>query len=359
MLETRLPPIDIMHKAVLERDGSFEGVFFLGVKTTGVFCRPGCSARMPNPENIEFFSSTKEALMGGYRACKRCHPMELAGAIPGWLKPVLLEIETNRDIVMKDQDLRQRGIDPVRVRRWFKKHHDMTFQAYLRARRVNHAFGQIAQNGSVTHAAFDSGYQSLSGFASAFQQVTGFSPSNKMGRKIVSLTKLLTPLGPMFAGACAKGICLLEFNDRRMLDHQIKVLSKRLEAEFVPGDHDHFATLKHQLNQYFEGERTKFTVPLFVPGTKFQQQVWQGLQDIPYGETRSYQAQAKAIGNPKAVRAVARVNGENRIGILIPCHRVIGKDGKLVGYGGGLWRKQYLLNLERSHNNTDSAGEIS
>ena len=87
--------------------------------------------------------------------------------------------------------------------------------------------------------------------------------------------------------------------------------------------------------------------------------MWQGLQDIPYGETRSYQAQAKAIGNPKAVRAVARVNGENRIGILIPCHRVIGKDGKLVGYGGGLWRKQYLLNLERSHNNTDSAGEIS
>ena len=348
MHETRLPPLDIMHKAVVERDVSFEGVFFLGVKTTGIFCRPGCRARMPKPENIEFFPSAKEALIDGYRACKKCHPLEMSGAIPDWLKPVLAEIEENPDIALKDSDLRQRQIDPVRVRRWFKKHHDMTFQAYLRARRVNQAFGQIRQNGSVTHAAFDSGYRSLSGFASAFQEVAGFSPSSSKKRKIVALSRILTPLGPMFAGASEEGICLLEFNDRRLFDVQIKVLSKHVDAEFVPGEHRHFAVLERQLQEYFSGERQKFTVPLFVPGTPFQQQVWQGLQDIPYGETRSYQGQAEAIGNPKAIRAVARVNGENRIGILIPCHRVIGKDGKLVGYGGGLWRKKYLLNLERS-----------
>ena len=349
MQETRLPPIDIMHKAVLERDTSFEGVFFLGVKTTGIFCRPGCRARMPKRENIEFFPSAKEALIDGYRACKICHPMELSGAIPDWLKPLLKEIDDNRDVSLKDDDLRARNIDPVRTRRWFKKHHEMTFQAYLRARRVTQAFGQIKSNGSVTDAAFDSGYQSLSGFASAFHEITGFSPSNSAGRKIVSLSRLLTPVGPMFAGASEEGICLLEFNDRRMLDVQIKVLSKHLEAEFVPGEHRHFTVLKRQLDEYFAGDRTSFSVPLHVPGTVFQQQVWKGLQTIPYGETRSYQAQAEAIGNPKAVRAVARVNGENRIGIIIPCHRVIGKNGKLVGYGGGLWRKQYLLNLERSN----------
>jgi AraC family transcriptional regulator, regulatory protein of adaptative response / methylated-DNA-[protein]-cysteine methyltransferase len=349
MQETRLPPIDIMHKAVIERDESFEGVFFLGVKTTGIFCRPGCRARTPKPQNIEFFPSAKEALIDGYRACKLCHPMEMSGAIPDWLQPILKEIEDNPEISLKDDDLRQRNVDPVRIRRWFKKHHDMTFQAYLRARRVNHAHGQISQNGSVTDAAFDSGYESLSGFASAFQEITGFSPSHSAGRKIVSLTRLLTPVGPMFAGASEEGICLLEFNDRRMLDVQIKVLSKRMDAEFVSGEHRHFAVLEQQLQEYFAGQRQEFTVPLFVPGTPFQQQVWKGLQDIPYGETRSYQGQAEAIGNPKAIRAVARVNGENRIGILIPCHRVIGKDGKLVGYGGGLWRKQYLLNLERTN----------
>ncbi len=349
MEHTRLPPLDIMHKAVVERDTGFEGVFFIGVKTTGIFCRPDCRARMPKPQNIEFFPSAKEAVMEGYRACKICHPLELSGAVPQWLQPLLTLIEDNCDIALKDADLRSRNMDPVRVRRWFKKHHDMTFQAYLRARRVSQAFGQIKHHRTVTLAAFESGYNSLSGFASAFQEVTGFSPSrSSTGRKIVSLARILTPLGPMFAGASDEGVCLLEFNDRRMLDQQIKVLSARLEAEFVPGAHQHITVLERQLNEYFAGQRTQFTVPLFVPGTPFQKQVWQGLQQIPYGETRSYQAQAIHIGNPKAVRAVARVNGENRIGILIPCHRVIGKNGKLVGYGGGLWRKQYLLNLECS-----------
>ena len=351
MQETRLPPADIMHKAVVERDASFEGVFFVAVRTTGIFCRPGCHARMPKPENIEFFPTAKEALMEGYRACKLCHPMELSGAIPDWLKPLLVEIDNTPEVTLKDEDLRRRDIDPVRVRRWFKKHHDMTFQAYLRARRVTQAFGRMRGDRNVTQAAFDSGYQSLSGFTSAFQEIAGFAPSNSGRGKIVSLTRILTPLGPMFAGACEQGICLLEFNDRRMLDQQIKVLSKHMDAQFIPGEHEHFDILRRQLQQYFAGERRDFSVPLFVPGTRFQQQVWQGLQDIPYGETRSYQAQAKHIGNPKAIRAVARVNGENRIGILIPCHRVIGKDGKLVGYGGGLWRKQYLLHLERSRSN--------
>jgi AraC family transcriptional regulator of adaptative response/methylated-DNA-[protein]-cysteine methyltransferase len=347
MKKTKLPPLEIMHQAVEERDVSFEGIFFIAVKTTGIFCRPGCRAKLPKRQNIEFFASTREALEHGYRACKLCRPLEIAGAIPDWLQPILEEINENPEISLKDRDLRVRNIDPARIRRWFKKHHGMTFQAYLRARRVNRAFGRLREGRNVTRAAFESGYESLSGFSSAFHEITGFCPSESSGRKIISLTRILTPLGPMLAGAVDEGICFLEFTDRRTLDTQVKMLCKRLQAEFVPGNHRHFSVLDRQLQEYFAGERKNFTVALYAPGTPFQQKVWKILQDIPYGQTRSYQVQAIALDNPGAVRAVARANGENRIGIVIPCHRVIGKDGNLVGYAGGLWRKRYLLNLEQ------------
>ena len=165
-------------------------------------------------------------------------------------------------------------------------------------------------------------------------------------KNVVSITRILTPLGHMFTGATDEGICLLEFTDRRMLETQIKTLKKHLKIEVMPGENFHFAALDKQLKEYFSGKRKKFDVPLVLPGTEFQLSVWQELQRIPFGETRSYQEQAIAINNPKAVRAVATANGDNRIAIIIPCHRVIGKNGKLTGYGGGIWRKQFLLNLE-------------
>ncbi|MGB5849234.1 MAG: methylated-DNA--[protein]-cysteine S-methyltransferase, partial [Ignavibacteriaceae bacterium] len=148
--------------------------------------------------------------------------------------------------------------------------------------------------------------------------------------------------------ATDEGICLLEFVDRRMLETQIKRLKKNLSSEFVPGNNKYFDELSHQLREYFDGERKVFDVPLYIPGTGFQLQVWKELQKIPYGKTRSYKEQAMAINNPKAIRAVARANGDNRIAIIIPCHRVIGNSGELVGYGGGIWRKQYLLKLENA-----------
>ena len=153
----------------------------------------------------------------------------------------------------------------------------------------------------------------------------------------------------MLAGATEQGICLLEFIDRKMLETELKQLNTLLKASCVPGEHPHFATLNHQLKEYFNGSRKIFNLPLVLLGTPFQQSVWKGLQTIPYGTTRSYQEQAHLLQKPKAVRAVANANGHNRIAIIIPCHRVIGKNGKLRGYGGGLWRKQYLLDHERKH----------
>ena len=156
----------------------------------------------------------------------------------------------------------------------------------------------------------------------------------------------------MIAGAAEDGICLLEFSDRRMLETQLLRLKKWFEAELVPGSSPYFEPLNQQIQAYFKGELRKFDVPLSAPGTDFQKQVWQALLAIPYGETCSYKQMAAQIQRPTAVRAVARANGDNRLAILIPCHRVIGDNGHLTGYGGGLWRKQYLLELEGARDKT-------
>jgi AraC family transcriptional regulator of adaptative response/methylated-DNA-[protein]-cysteine methyltransferase len=341
-----LPDHETLYTALLRRDSTFEGIFVVGVKTTGVFCRPTCRARMPKRQNVEFFGSAQEALAHGYRPCKICTPLEPEGAPPAWLRPLLEEINESPLVKLKDSQLRERGLDPSRVRSWFKKQHGMTFQGYLRMLRIGQAFGRIRHGEKVISTAFQSGYQSLSGFTDSFRKTADFSPSRSQDHHLIPSTRILTPLGPMLAGATDDGICLLEFVDRRMLETQISRLSKLLNARVVPGSHRHFVTLNQQLDEYFSGRRKTFDIPLTLPGTPFQKKVWAGLQAIPYGCTRSYKEQAQAIGSPDAVRAVAKANGDNRIAILIPCHRVIGINGELVGYGGGLSRKQYLLKLE-------------
>jgi len=342
----KLPDKDIMYKALVEKDSKFEGIFFVGVKTTGIFCRPTCRARKPKRGNVEFYRTTKESLLHGYRPCKICDPMGYDGESPGWLKPVLSIMEKENGVKLKDHDLREMGIDPNRVRRWFKKHHGMTFQAYLRTLRISEAFGRIKHGEKVIDAAYDSGYESLSGFSETFRKTTGFSPKKSSEKNIILINRILSPLGPMLAGATEEGICLLEFIDRRMLETQLKRIKKYFKSDLVPGESKYFPQLNSELREYFEGKRKDFSVPLAIAGTDFQKRVWKVLMDIPYGETRSYMDQAIAIGNPKAVRAVAGANGDNAIGIIIPCHRVIGSDGRLVGYGGGLWRKKFLLDLE-------------
>ncbi|AZB11680.1 methylated-DNA--[protein]-cysteine S-methyltransferase [Chryseobacterium sp. G0162] len=157
-----------------------------------------------------------------------------------------------------------------------------------------------------------------------------------------------TPLGEMIACATDQGVCLLEFTDRKNFEKQLKALSTTLKAEIVEKDHLHFQQLEEELKEYFEGKRSKFEVPLFTTGTEFQEKVWQLLREIPMGETRTYKQQSEFLGNPKAIRAVGTANGINKIAILIPCHRVIGSNGELVGYAGGIWRKQKLLELEKA-----------
>ena len=187
----------------------------------------------------------------------------------------------------------------------------------------------------------------MSGFNAIFKKTTGFTPKSSKNKNIVQVTRILTPLGPMLAGATEKGICLLEFVDRKMIETQLTRTRKIFKAELIPGHSKYFKDLRKQIDEYFEGKRKKFDIPLSIDGTEFQMKAWKALIKIPYGKTVSYEHQAEVIGNSKAVRAVAKANGDNRISIIIPCHRVIGKDGNLTGYGGGIWRKKYLLDLEK------------
>jgi AraC family transcriptional regulator, regulatory protein of adaptative response / methylated-DNA-[protein]-cysteine methyltransferase len=349
MITSTLPSPRRMYEAVLARDATFDGVFFTAVRTTGIFCRPSCPARQPARENVEFFGSAQQAMLAGYRACLRCRPLEPPGEVPQWLRALVADVEREPDARWNDDELRARGLDPARVRRWFVKHHGMTFHAYQRARRVGRTLSHLAEGADVLPTSLDAGFESLSGFYDAFRKLTDTTPAKGRDVPVVHLARIVTPLGPMLAGASDRGLSLLEFVDRRMLETQLRTIAHRLRCVVVPTSNDVLRAVEDDLAAYFDGRLRRFGVPLALVGSDFERRVWQGLCEIPYGETRSYGEQAAALGRPSAVRAVAQANGRNRVAIVVPCHRVIGADGTLTGYGGGLWRKKRLLDLERAN----------
>lgn len=346
MISTALPSRAAAIEAVHNRDASYDGVFVTAVRTTGIFCRPTCPARRPRPEHLAFFAGPREALLAGYRPCKRCRPMEPRGAAPEWLRPLLARVEADPAHRWTDADVRVLGFSPRRVRRWFQTHYGLTFHGYSRARRLGLALGQIQQGNRVTRAAFSSGFDSLSGFHDAFRRTLGTNPSAAKEQTVVTLSRIPTPLGPLVVGATAAAVCLLEFTDRRMLETQMERLRHRLDGVLVPGVNPLIEATAAELDAYFAGQLREFTIPIATPGTAFQRAVWDLLRQIPYGATTTYGALARRLGRPAATRAVARANGDNRLAVVIPCHRVVGANGKLTGYGGGLWRKRRLLALE-------------
>ncbi len=347
-LLTDMPTREEMERAFAGKDASYDGVFYVAVKTTGIFCRPSCPSR-PNAENVEFFLSVKDCLFAGYRPCKRCHPLEANGKPPAWVQELISRVEAAPDARLTAADLRASGVTPERARRWFQQHYGMSFSAWCRGNRLAVAFMRIRRGASLDDAILDSGFQSHSGFRDAFRRVFGEAPgrTRETGDCVV-ITMLETPLGPMLAGASDQGIVLLEFTDGGMLEHNLQALRRCFGCAIVPGQHPLLERLRVALNNYFQGSRQEFTLPLASRGTSFQAKVWQELRRIPYGQTISYDELARRVGQPTAQRAVARANGMNCIAILIPCHRVIGKDGTLTGYGGGLWRKRLLLALEQT-----------
>ncbi|MFH2049601.1 MAG: trifunctional transcriptional activator/DNA repair protein Ada/methylated-DNA--[protein]-cysteine S-methyltransferase [bacterium] len=343
----KMPPERTMYKALIEKDSTFEGLFFVGVKTTGIFCRPTCPARKPKAKNVEFFSSSNDALYSGYRPCKRCHPLDKEINAPQFVTKLCDMIEKYPDKRISEAELKAMGIDPSTARRQFQKYYGMTFQAYHRARRMGQALHEIRKGKSVIGAQLDKGYDSASGFWAAFKHLFGVPPVKSEGVECLFAKWIDTPLGAMVAIANKKGLYLLEFVDRRGLENEIITLRKRTGFTILPGDNLHLDKITEEIKNYFDGKSISFTVPIVLTGSVFEQSVWKLLQKIPPGETRSYSYMAERLNKPGGARAIGRANGKNCIAIAIPCHRVIRADGSLCGYGGGVWRKQWLLNHEQ------------
>jgi len=337
-----------MYRAFARRDPAYEGVFWLGVRTTGIFCRPTCRARQPKRENVEFFAAPGEALHAGYRPCMKCRPLDHGRAPPPLVAKLLAAVEKAPSQRVRDGDLVALGIDPSSARRQFKRYCGMTFQAYHRARRMGLALQDIRKGKTVLDSQLDQGFESGSGFRDAFNRLVGTAPSRTQGLSALHARWLETPLGAMLAVADDRGLHVLDFVDRRGLERALAMLQERLHARVLPGAHRHLVQIEEELRDYFAGIRMTFATPVCLTGSPFQLRVWAELLRIPAGVTRSYAELAARIDAPRAVRAVGRANGDNRLSIIVPCHRVIGANGELTGYGGGLARKQKLLDLEHA-----------
>jgi AraC family transcriptional regulator of adaptative response/methylated-DNA-[protein]-cysteine methyltransferase len=337
-----------MYRALVDHDPAFEGIFFVGVSTTGIFCRPTCRVRTPKRENVEFFGSTSDALHAGYRPCRRCEPLSESRKTPPVVAQLLAAVESEPTGRLRDADLVSRGIEPTTARRAFKRYCGMTFHAYHRARRMGLALAGVRQGKSMIDLQLDHGFESGSGFRGAFHRLVGTTPSRAHEVACLYAQWFDTPLGAMLALAGEDGLELLEFVDRRSLEREIEAVQRKLKRPVLPGGHRYLARIGAELAAYFSGRELTFATPLALRGTPFQRAVWNALLAIPAGETRSYAQIAAAVERGTAVRAVGRANGDNQLCLIVPCHRVIGADGALTGYGGGLWRKQWLLDHERA-----------
>lgn len=336
------------YQALLTKDSSYEGIFYVGVKTTGIFCRPGCPARKPKFENCEFYQTAQEALLASFRPCLRCRPLSHPNYVSDLVRMLVDAVETNPEKRWRNSDFEALSIDASTARRQFKKRFGMTFVEYARARRMGIAMKQIRAGDDVINAQLDVGYESSSGFRDAFTKIMGAAPTHfSQQHNILKASWIDTQLGPMLAVSDEEALYLLEFVDRRGLEREVERLRNKTKSAIIPGSTPAIISIEKELKAYFDGHLQKFTTPFHLLGSPFQKSVWQELLRIPYGETRSYSKQAEKIGKPTAFRAVANANGANQLAIIIPCHRIINLDGNLGGYGGGIARKQWLIDHER------------
>ncbi|WP_201833454.1 bifunctional transcriptional activator/DNA repair enzyme AdaA [Microvirga zambiensis] len=344
---------DTLFAALIARDPSYDGFAYVGVKTTGIFCRLTCPARKPKRTNVVFFSCRDAAQDAGFRACLRCKPLDLKRPTSGALETLRDRIKTEPDRRWSTDDVKALGYDPSTVRRAFQREYGVTFAQYARSQRLGLAVNRLQQGGTVMDAQLDAGYESGSGFRDAVSRLIGDAPIRTTAHQILTAQWLDTPIGAMLAVADDAGLHLLEFAERKALPTEIARLRKRV-GPICFGQHPMLDTLARQVDDYFAGRSTSFGLPIVQKGTPFEGIVWDALQQIPAGQTRSYGEIARHIDRPDAPRAVARANGANQIAIIVPCHRVLGADGSLTGYGGKIWRKQWLLEHERRVASTPS-----
>ncbi|NID04808.1 bifunctional transcriptional activator/DNA repair protein Ada [Luteibacter jiangsuensis] len=342
-----LPDHDTLYRALLDRDPAYDGHVYVGVTSTGVFCRLTCPARKPRLENTRFFDSVAGCFEAGFRPCLRCRPLDPLGQREPMVSALLRHLEDEPERIWSEDDLVRLGYDPSTVRRSFKRHLGLTFLDMARLRRAGRGMDRLAAGASVIDAQQEAGYASGSGFREAIARLLGDCPTELRGREWLKAEWVETPIGSMLAVADARSLHLLEFFDRAALPNELKRLRAATRSTIAFGRTAAIERIEAELREYFAGTRHTFETPLAMHGSPFTRAVWDELMAIPPGTTRSYSEIAAAAGRHTAVRAVARANGANQIAIVIPCHRVIGADGSLTGYGGGLWRKDWLLRHER------------
>lgn len=340
-----LPDPDTLYQALVSRDTSYDGRAYVGVTSTGIFCKLTCPARNPKPENCTFYATTTEALNAGFRPCKRCHPLSSNDPT---VQTLLDALEKRPEHRWSEDDVAALGLDPSTARKGFKRAFGMTFLDMARQRRLALGFNALAADQSVIDAQLLAGFDSGAAFRKAFAKRFGLAPGAFKPDAHLQADFINTPLGAMIAVSDASHLHLLEFFDRKALPTEMKRLLAQSKGHIGFGAPVPTQRTKAALTAYFEG-RPVPDVPIAYHGPAFTKSVWRALRDIPAGETRSYSQLATQLGRPTATRAVARANGANQIAILIPCHRVIGADGSLTGYGGGLWRKQKLIETELKH----------
>jgi AraC family transcriptional regulator of adaptative response/methylated-DNA-[protein]-cysteine methyltransferase len=333
--------------AVLDRDRAFDGRFVTGVHSTGIYCRPSCAARHPRRENVRFYATTAEAEAAGLRPCKRCLPGDTArdeAAVAQALALLRAHAAGGAEVDTLVQLAQETGYSPTHFQRVFKRAIGLSPAAYARALRLDRAGEALSEGASVADAVYAAGYGAPSRFYEASEGKMGMAPSAwRNGGAGVTIRWAVVPttLGQMLVAATDKGVCRLSFEEGA------ESLARRFpSAELIEGGEE-FATLLAEVIAAVEQPGQSRAIPLDVQGTAFQQAVWQELQRIPHGETRSYAQIAAAVGKPGAVRATGSANGANNVAVLIPCHRVVRTDGTLGGYAYGLDIKRELLRRER------------
>jgi AraC family transcriptional regulator of adaptative response/methylated-DNA-[protein]-cysteine methyltransferase len=348
--------------AVLARDASRDGSFVFAVRSTGIYCRPSCPARRPRRAQVRFFQVPEAAEQAGFRACRCCHPRRVQADNPQveLVRRICHAIdEHDEEPVTLNALSTETGVSPHHLQRTFKSVMGITPRQYAESRRLNQFKSKVKEGSSVTEAMYDAGYGSSRGLYEKSSARLGMTPATYgrggQGMRII-YTIAACPLGRVLVAATERGVCSVALGDS---DSE---LTTSIFAEYPRASIDSRDTvISPSLNvwlskvlEHLSGKSPRVDLPLDIQATAFQWQVWEELQRIPLGATRSYQEIAKAIGKPKAVRAVASACASNHVALVIPCHRVIREDKSMGGYRWGLKRKEALLQNEKDLKSTKS-----
>ncbi len=328
-------------RAVLARDRRFDGAFVYAVRSTGIYCRPSCASRRPRRTQVTFFPIPEAAEREGYRACRRCHPADASGNDPA----VTLVRDAARAIAAGQ---RPAG-DPRRLARAFKRVLGITPRAYVEARRVGRFKQELKRRQQVSPALYEAGYGSSSRVYEHTDAHLGMTPATYarggagMG---IAHTTVPTALGRLLVAATERGVCRVALGDDGAA-LEADLLAEFPAARVVQDKSGKLHGWVSSILAYLDGREPDLNLPVDIRATAFQRRVWQELQRIPFGKTRSYGDVARRIGKPKATRAVAQACSKNPVALVIPCHRVVREDGEVGGYRWGVERKQALLERER------------